>query len=120
MKRYDNNPIAMKSKSFALRCMKLYRFLGENKEFVIAKQLLRSGTSIGANIREALEGASKADFGYKMNIALKETSESGYWLEILHEDGILDEKQFSSIYMDCEELYKMLTSIVKTTFEADK
>lgn len=74
----------MKSKSFALRCMKLYRFLGENKEFVIAKQLLRSGTSIGANIREALEGASKADFGYKMNIALKETSESGYWLEILH------------------------------------
>ena len=99
--------------------MKLYRILCDKKEFVVANQLLRCGTSIGANIREALEGASKADFGYKMNIALKETSESGYWLELLHEDMILTDKEFTSIYNDCEELYKMLSSIVKTTFEND-
>ena len=119
MKKYNDNPIAYKSKAFALRCMKLYRILCDKKEFVVANQLLRSGTSIGANIREALEGASKADFGYKMNIALKETSESGYWLELLHEDMILTDKEFTSIYNDCEELYKMLSSIVKTTFEND-
>ena len=69
MKKYNDNPIASKSKAFALRCMKLYRILCDKKELVVAKQLLRSGTSIGANIREALEGFSKADFGYKMSTA---------------------------------------------------
>ena len=118
MQKYNDNPIACKSKAFALRCMNLYRFLCDKKEFVVANQLLRSGTSIGANIREALEGASKADFGYKMSIALKETSESGYWLELLHEDDVLTDKEFTSVYQDCEEIYKMLSLIVKTTFES--
>ena len=109
-----DNIVASKSKSFALRCIKLYQYLvNEKKEFIMSKQLLRSGTSIGANVREAIRGQSKADFYSKMNIALKETSETEYWLELLHESGYIEPDQFKSIYHDCQELLKLLISICK-------
>ena len=109
-----NNLISEKSKQFALRIINLYRYLCDNqKEYILSKQLLRSGTSIGANIREAVYGQSKADFYAKMYIALKEASESSYWLELLHESGYLDDKSFDSIYSACIELLKLLTSITK-------
>ena len=111
----DNNVIVEKSKAFAVRIVRLFKFLNLNKnELVLSKQLLRSGTSIGANVKEAIRGYSKADFSFKMNIALKEASETEYWLEILHESDYLTDEQFKSLYVDCEELIKLLTSIVKT------
>ena len=112
-----SNPIAIKSKHFAVRIVKLYKHLSENKkEYILSKQLLRSGTSIGANVKEAIRGQSKADFGSKMNIALKEASESEYWLELLHESDYISNSEFESIIDDCREILKILTSIVKTTF----
>lgn len=115
------NVIADKSKGFALRIIKLYRYLkDEKREYILSKQLLRSGTSIGANVKEALRGQSKKDFLSKMNIALKEVSESEYWLELLHESGYMNKEQFDSIYCDCQEIIKLLTSIVKTTNESLK
>ena len=117
MKTSDENLIATKSKAFAIRCINLYKYLTDNKkEFVMVKQLLRSGTSIGANIKEAIRGQSKADFGAKMNIALKESSESEYWLELLYETKFIKENESESMLSDCRELIKLLTSIVKTTF----
>ena len=105
-----------KSKKFAVRIVRLYQYLIEEKrEFVLSKQLLRSGTSIGANIHEALQGQSKADFIAKMSISLKEGSETEYWLELLFETDYLSEEQYTSIAEDCRELVKMLTSIVKTS-----
>lgn len=117
MKSNEDNIIVSKSKSFALRCIRLYKHLvEEHHEFVLSKQLLRSGTSIGANVKEAIRGQSKADFGSKMNIALKEASESEYWLELLHESDYISNSEFESIIDDCREILKILTSIVKTTF----
>jgi four helix bundle protein len=92
----------------------------EKSEYVISKQLLRSGTSIGANIKEAIRGQSSADFGSKMNIALKEASETEYWIEILNESGYLDSSETEKILSDCREIIKLLTSIVKTTFSKQK
>ena len=83
------------------------------KEYVMSKQVLRSGTSIGANVKEALRGQSRADFRAKMNIALKEASETEYWLELLHESDYITEEQFQSIIADNIEIIKILTSIVK-------
>ena len=112
------NTIVDKSKGFAVRIVKLYQYLcAEKHEFVLSKQLLRSGTSIGANVKEAIRGQSKADFISKMSIALKEASETEYWLELLHETDFLDKKQFESIYADNQELLKILTSIVKASNE---
>lgn len=112
------NTIVDKSKGFAVRIVKLYQYLcAEKREFVLSKQLLRSGTSIGANVKEAIRGQSKADFISKMSIALKETSATEYWLELLHETDFLDKKQFESIYADNQELLKILTSIVKASNE---
>lgn len=112
------NTIVDKSKGFAVRIVKLYQYLcAEKREFVLSKQLLRSGTSIGANVKEAIRGQSKADFISKMSIALKEASETEYWLELLHETDFLDRKQFESIYADNQELLKILTSIVKASNE---
>lgn len=89
------NIILVKSKSFALRAVKLYKFLCSKKqEFVMSKQVLRSGTSIGANVREGTRAQSTADFISKMNIALKEAEETCYWLELLYESGYLDERAF--------------------------
>ena len=111
-----DNVVRDKSKAFAIRIVRMYQHLTDNKkEFIISKQLLRSGTSVGANIKEALRGQSKADFSAKMNIALKEISETEYWLEILHETDYINETQFKSIYDDCQELLKILHSIVKTS-----
>jgi len=108
--------LKIKSYKFAIRIVKLYQFLSsEKKEFVLSKQILRSGTAIGALIREAEFGQSKADFTNKMNIALKEANETIYWLEILKDTGYIDDKLFKSLYNDCEELVKMLVSTVKTS-----
>ena len=109
------NVIVVKSKDFAIRIVKLYRYLNENKkEYVLSKQLLKSGTSIGANVKEAIRGQSKPDFYAKMNIALKEASETEYWLEILKETEYIDDVSFKSIYADCQEILKILMSITKT------
>ena len=117
MKQSEDNLIVHKSKQFALRVIKLYRYLCEDKkEYVLSKQLLRSGTSIGANVKEAIRGQSKQDFGAKMNIALKEASENEYWLELLYESNYINIQEFESIIHDCRELLKILTSIVKSTF----
>jgi four helix bundle protein len=84
------------------------------KEFVLSKQLLRCGTSIGANVREAINAMSKKEFLAKMNISLKETAEAEYWLELLHESDYISEKEFTSIYADCSEIKAILVSIVKS------
>jgi len=110
------NIVKEKSFKFSLRIIKLYSFLKENKEYVLSKQLLRSGTSIGANINEALAGESKADFIHKMAIASKEVRETLYWLELLQESQLV-KQDYSKIIDECSELKKILTSIVKTTKE---
>ncbi|MEF9984586.1 MAG: four helix bundle protein [Oscillospiraceae bacterium] len=110
----EDNVIVDKSKFFAIRIIKLYKYLNaEKKEYILSKQLLRSGTSIGANVKEAIRGQSKADFYAKMNISLKEASETEYWLELLFETDYISQSQFDSIYGDCKELLKLLTAITK-------
>jgi len=107
--------VERKSFLFAVRIVKLSRHLNSNKkEYVLSRQLLRAGTSIGANIAEAEQAQSRADFISKMNIALKEAVETSYWLRLLRASDDLSEIEFSSIYSDCRELEKMLTAIVKT------
>ena len=111
------NALLVKSKGFALRIIRLYTYLNEEKnETVLSKQLLRSGTSIGANIREAQRAQSEPDFYAKLFISLKEADESAYWLELLHESKILTQEQFDSIYSDCTELIKLLVSITHKKF----
>ncbi|MBP9119668.1 MAG: four helix bundle protein [Ignavibacterium sp.] len=110
------NILKIKSFSFAIRTVKLYQFLCEQKkEFVLSKQLLRSGTSVGAMIREAEHSESKPDFIHKMAIAQKEINETIYWLELLKGTDYLTIEQFESINTDAVELIKMITSIIKTT-----
>lgn len=104
-----------KSYAFALRIIKAFKYLTENKEYILSKQLLRSGTSIGANCREATYAQSKLDFINKLSIALKEANETIYWLELLHDSGYINDESFKSIHQDALELLKLLTSIVKTT-----
>lgn len=107
--------IKKKSKLFALRIIKLYRYLcDEKKEYILSKQILRSGTSIGANIAEAECAMSRKDFLAKQYISLKECSETRYWLELLYEAEYLDKKSFDSIYSDCQEIIKMLSASTKT------
>ena len=113
-----DNLIKDKSYRFALRVIKAYKFLSqEQREFVLSKQMLRSGTAIGALVREAEQAQSKADFINKMNIALKEANETEYWLMLLKDSDYFDEKSFISIQHDCVELMRLLISIVKTTKE---
>ena len=110
------NPLKDKSFQFALKIVKLYTFLSEQKrEYVMSKQLLRSGTSIGANIREAQNAQSKADFIHKLSISQKECDETLYWLELLHQSDFLEEKEFTTIHGDANELLKMLRSSILTT-----
>jgi four helix bundle protein len=110
------NIIAVKSYAFAIRIINLYKFLiAEKKEFVLSKQVLKSGTAIGALVREAEHAQSKADFLNKMNIALKEANETEYWLMLLKDTGYIQETEFNSIIKDCEEVLKLLISIVKST-----
>ena len=114
----EDNIIVDKSKAFAIRVIRLYQHLGsEKKEFVLSKQILRSGTSIGANVREAARAQSKADFIAKMQIALKEASETEYWIELLQETDYISGKAGESLIVDCKELLKMITAIVKTAKE---
>ena len=109
-----------KSKEFAIRIVKLYKYLcKEKREFVMSNQLLRCGTAIGANLSEAIYGISRNDFLAKVYISLKECSEAKYWLELLHETDYLSDSEFNSINDDCTTLIKLLTSTVKTTREND-
>jgi four helix bundle protein len=105
-----------KSFSFALRIVKLYKYLAEEKrEYILSKQVLRSGTAIGALIREAEQAESKADFIHKLAIALKEANETEYWLDLLFQSEYIEEKSYHSIHADIKEILKLLTSIIKTT-----
>lgn len=105
----------IKSKNFAIRIVKLYQYLTkEKKEYVLSKQLLRSGTSIGANLSEAMYGITDKDFLAKVFISLKECAETKYWLELLFKSDFLNESEYKSIDADCTELIKLLTSISKT------
>ena len=107
-----------KAFKFAIRIVNMYKNLSkEQNEYTLSKQVLRSGTSIGANIKEAVQASSKRDFLMKMNIALKEASETDYWLQLLKVTNYLDVKTSESIINDCKELNKILSSVVKTTKE---
>jgi len=110
------NVIVAKSYAFAIRVVKLYEYLKKEKqEFVLAKQVLRSGTSIGANIEEAVAGQSTADFVHKLSIARKEARETSYWLRLLHDTGYISNPQFESIYAAFKEIVKILNSIIITS-----
>ena len=107
------NVIKNKSFRFAVRVINLHKVLvNERKEFVVCKQLLRSGTSIGANVREAMNAESNADFIHKLAIAQKECDESCYWLELLHETEYINKSEFESMYNDSSELLKIIRSII--------
>lgn len=109
------NKLTEASRAFAVRIVKFCCFLSaKNRSRVLSDQILRSGTSIGANIREAQNAASKKDFISKLAIALKEANETQYWLEVFHESEMISVAQFSSLYEDCTVLAKMLSSAVKT------
>lgn len=112
------NVIIEKSKRFAVRIIRLYQKITKNQhEYNLSVQLLRSGTSIGANVKEATQGQSRADFISKMYIALKEASETEYWLELLKETDYISIDDFLSLNSDCKELIKLLTSIIKSSKE---
>ena len=107
--------VEIKSFQFAVRIVNLCKYLRTNKrEQTLSKQLLRSGTSVGANVAEAQQAQSHADFISKMSIALKEAAETNYWLRLLQATDYLSETEFSSIHSDCRELEKMLTAIIKS------
>lgn len=111
---YQKNTISRLSKSFALRVIKLYKYLTEEKhEYIMAKQVYRSGTSIGANIAESRNAQSTADFINKLSIALKEADETMYWLELLHESENIDGKQFESMSNDLNVIIGTLIRIIK-------
>ncbi len=112
------NVIETKSFKFAIRVVNLYQYLTENKkEYILSKQLLRSGTSIGANVTESQNAQSNLDFINKMSIALKETSETKYWLRLLKETGYLTEEESKSMLNDCMEIESILVKIIKTSKE---
>jgi len=111
-----DNAIETKSFQFSVRIVKLCRYLlDEKKEFILSKQLLRAGTSVGANIAEAQQAQSRKDFISKLCIALKEAGETDYWLRLLRATDYLTESEYKSVITDCKELEKLLTSIVKST-----
>ena len=110
-----NNIIQDKSLDFAVRIVRLCRYLeDECREFVISKQIIRSGTSIGANVRESRNAQSDADFISKLSISLKEADETQFWLEVLYRSETIDEKMYKSLCDDVKELVALLTSIIKT------
>ena len=109
-----DNIIASKSFDFAVRIVKLCQHLRSKNETVLSKQLLRSGTSIGANVSEAMRGQSDADFISKLNIALKEANETDYWIKLLHRTDYLTDKEYASIDADANEIIAILVSIIKT------
>jgi four helix bundle protein len=110
------NIVKEKSFDFAVRIVNLSKYLVEQKrEFVLSKQILRSGTAIGALIRESEQAESKADFIHKLSISLKEANETDYWLDLLYKTDYLEEKQHQSLKADLTELLKLLTSIIKSS-----
>ena len=117
MNEEKENIIVQKSYAFALEIIKLYKDLTGKKEYVLSKQILRSGTSIGANIHEAVSSESKRDFIHKMGIALKETIETSYWLNLLKDSEYINEQTFVSLNANCLSLIKILNSIILTTKE---
>ncbi|MCZ4695301.1 four helix bundle protein [Ancylomarina euxinus] len=112
----NENTIKTKSFQFAIRIVHLYKYLcDEKREYVLSKQILRSGTSIGANVRESQNAESKADFIHKLGIAQKETDETLYWLELLEATSYLDEEAFLSMHKDANEILKLVRSIIITS-----
>mgnify|MGYP002630855257 CR=1 FL=1 len=113
----DSNIIQDKSFDFAVRVVKLYRHLTENKkEYVLSKQFLRSGTSIGANVEEAIGGQTRKDFGTKINLAYKEARETRYWLKLMKATDYLNESEADSMLKDCDENLRILAAITKTIY----
>lgn len=112
----EENVIAEKSYKFALRMLRLYKHLqADEQEYIISKQVVRSGTSIGANVEEAIGAISKAEFSAKMSIAYKEARETSYWLRLLHDAGYIEQRLFSSLHFDCQELCKILFAILRSS-----
>lgn len=109
------NVIVSKSYEFSIRIVRLHRLLHKERHFELSSQLLRSGTSIGANVEEAIGGVSRKDFSHKLTISYKEARETKYWLRLLRDTGIVDEALANSLLSDCEELLKILFSIIKST-----
>jgi len=109
------NIVRDKSYKFAIRIVNLYKILGSRKEFVLSKQLLRSGTAIGALIKESEQAQSRADFIHKVNVALKEGGESEYWIMLLKDTEYISVEEYSSIIADCQELIKLMVCIIKTS-----
>lgn len=117
----EENLLIDKSLNFAARIVKLNQYLTkEKKEYVISKQIIRSGTSIGANINEANYGQSKADFIAKLHIALKETAETEYWIKLLHLSQYIDDKMYQSLLSECLEIKKILVASVSTAKKNNK
>ena len=113
--RLEDSILIIKSKAFAIRIIKLYKYLcNEKREYILSKQILRSGTSIGANIREAAFAQSANDFISKMSISLKEVSETQYWLELLHETDYITDKEADSLKSDCMDLLRILQASIIT------
>ena len=116
MEKHADNNIYEIASNFAIRIVKLYKYLTETKkEYIMSKQLFRSGTSIGANAFEAKNAYSRDDFAYKMSIALKEAGETGFWIDLLHQTQFIDDVQFESIQNDWNKVYAVLVKIVKST-----
>ena len=116
-----NGPLKLKSRDFAIRIINLYKYIKvEKKEFTITSQVLRSGTSIGANIAESECAISKKDFLSKIYVAQKECNETLYWLDLLHETKYIDENMYDSLLSDCKELIAILVTIIKKLKETPK
>ena len=107
-----DNVVNEKAMLFAIRIVNLYKFLCDKNEFVMSKQILRCGTSIGANIAESTRAESNGDFIHKLSISRKEGQETMFWLELLHKTDFISASQYTSMHNDCEELLKLLTSII--------
>ena len=111
-----DNPLKDKSYAFAFRIVYMYKYLCDKKhEYVLSKQVLRSGTSIGANIVEANGAISKDDFSAKMSIAYKEALETKYWLDLLKDSGFLESKGYDELYQEADEISRMLFAVLKST-----
>ena len=117
MNEGKDNIVVQKSYEFALQIIQLYKILIEKKEYVLSKQVLRSGTSIGANIHEAVASVSKRDFIHKLGIALKEARETSYWLNLLKDSGYISNEEFNKLNNSCDEIIRILNSIILTTKE---
>ena len=112
---HSDNPIADLSFNFGVRIVKFYKYLASRNVYVLSKQILRCGTSIGANVQESIHAQSKADFISKMNVALKEADETEYWLRLLRESDIIDDSQFQSLIKDVRQIIGTLVKIIKNS-----